>query len=59
MEELESVDPTESGDDAGSSEDEGDEGAAVTLVERRTTSPVDGGHGTEMRVTLLSQGSVQ
>jgi len=46
-EELESEDPMESGNEAGSSEDEGDEGAAVTLVERRApaAAPVGGERG--------------
>ena len=46
-EELESEDPTESGDDVGSSKDEGDEGAVVTLVERRApaAAPVGGERG--------------
>ena len=45
-EELESDDPMELGEDAGSSEDEG---AAVTLVERRApaATPVGGGRGIE------------
>ena len=50
-EELESKDPTESGDDVGSTEDVGDEGAAVTLVEQSEpmATPVGGGRGTETR----------
>ena len=47
--ELESKEPTETGDDASSSEDEGDRGAAMTLVERcePIATPVGGGRGTE------------
>lgn len=50
-EELESEDPTESGNDVGSSEDKGYEGAIVTLVEHHmpVVAPVDGGHGMETR----------
>ena len=45
------------GDDASSSEDEGDRGTAMTLVERRkaTTAPVYGGHGTEVNHVHSSQ----
>ena len=47
--ELESEEPTEMGDDVSASEDEGDKGATITLVERRepTAAPVGGGRGTE------------
>ena len=50
-EELKSEDLTESGDDVGSLEDEGDEGATMTLVERRVPIAVSvgGGRSTEMR----------
>ena len=39
------------GDDVSSSEDDGDRGAGVTLVERRepAIAPVGGGHGAETR----------
>ena len=49
--ELESEEPTKMGDDASASEDEGDKGIALTLVNRREpmASPVGGGHGTETR----------
>ena len=48
-EELELEDPTESGDDVDSLEDEGDKGAAMTLVERRVpaATSVGGGHNME------------
>ena len=49
--ELESEEPTEMGDDASASEDEGDRGVAVTLVEHREpmATPVGGVRGTETR----------
>ena len=49
--ELESEEPTEMGSDASASEDEGDRGAIVTLVEHRdpVAASVGGGHDTEMR----------
>ena len=44
----------ESGDDVGSSEDEGDEGAAVTLERRMPTAvPIGGEHGTKTRGDAL------
>jgi len=48
---IESEDPTKSGDDAGSLEDEGDEGAVVTLVERHVlvAGPIGSRHSTETR----------
>ena len=47
--ELESKEPTETGDDASSSEDEGDRGAAMTLVEHHEpmVAPISGGRGME------------
>ena len=49
-EELKSEDPMDSGDDAGSSEDEGDKGAAMTFMERRApvAAPIGSRHGMEM-----------
>ena len=49
--ELELEEPTEMVDDASSSEDEGDRGTAVTLVERREpmAALIGGGRGTETR----------
>ena len=49
--ELESEEPMEMGDDMSASKDEGDRGAAMTLVEcgEPMATPIDGGHGTEMR----------
>ena len=49
--ELELEEPTETVDDASSSEDEGDRGTAMTLVEHRKpkTTPVSGRRGTEVR----------
>ena len=49
--ELESEEPMKMGDDVSASEDEGDRGAAVTLVEchEPTAVPVGGVRDTEMR----------
>ena len=49
--ELELEEPTKMGDDTSVSEDEGDRGAAMTLVERHepTAVPVGGVRDTEMR----------
>ena len=46
--ELESVEPTEMGDDVSSLEDEEDRGIVVTLVQRRepVAAHIGGGHGT-------------
>ena len=48
---LESEEPTETGDDMSSSKDDGDRGIAMTLVERRkpTATPVGDGRGTKVR----------
>ena len=52
--ELELEEPVEMGDDASSSEDEGDRGTAMTLVERcePAAMPVDGWRGTEMHANV-------